>query len=64
MNSGKTLQLINEILDISKIEADRLELDDERFDLCELIDEVVYLQGEPAQRKALNFASSMITKCN
>ena len=54
VNSGKTLlQLINEILDISKIEADRLELDDERFDLCELIDEVVYLQGEPAQRKGL-----------
>ena len=57
MNSGKTLlQLINEILDISKIEADKLELDEETFDLCELVDDVTYLQGEPAQRKALELS--------
>ena len=57
MNSGKTLlQLINEILDISKIEADKLELDEETFDLCDLVDDVTYLQGEPAQRKALELS--------
>ena len=54
MNSGKTLlKLINEILDISKIEADKLELDEGLFDLCDLVDDVTYLQGEPAQRRSI-----------
>ena len=57
MNSGKTLlNLINEILDISKIEADKLELDEELFDLCDLVDDVTYLQGEPAQRKSIELS--------
>lgn len=54
INSGNTLlQLINEVLDIAKIEAERIDLEDIEFDLLRLIDEVCYLQGEPAQRKGL-----------
>ncbi|MEH6590773.1 MAG: two-component regulator propeller domain-containing protein [Halioglobus sp.] len=54
-NSGKALlDLINDILDFSKIEASKVELDKTQFNLVELIDEVCYLQGEPAQRKSLD----------
>ncbi len=54
LNSGKTLlHLINEVLDLAKIEANRIELEEIDFDLLGLIDEVCYLQGEPAQRKGL-----------
>lgn len=54
LNSGKTLlHLISEVLDLAKIEADRIEIESLPFDLVDLIDEVCYLQGEPAQRKGL-----------
>ena len=54
LNSGKSLlHLISEVLDLAKIEADRIEVESLPFDLIELIDEVCYLQGEPAQRKGL-----------
>jgi len=54
LNSGKTLlHLISEVLDLAKIEADRVEIESLPFDLVDLIDEVCYLQGEPAQRKGL-----------
>ena len=54
LNSGKTLlHLISEILDLAKIEADRIEVESVEFDLIGLVDEICYLQGEPAQRKGL-----------
>ncbi len=54
LNSGKTLlHLISEILDLAKIEADRMDIESVEFDLVSVIDEVCYLQGEPAQRKGL-----------
>ncbi len=54
LNSGKTLlHLINEVLDLAKIEADRVEVEQTEFDLVGMVDEVCYLQGEPAQRKGL-----------
>ncbi len=54
-NSGESLlTLINEILDFSKIEASKVELENIEFDLVSLIDEICYLQGEPAARKTLS----------
>lgn len=57
-NSGESLlTLINEILDFSKIEASKVELENIEFDLVSLIDEICYLQGEPAIRKGLFLSS-------
>ncbi len=53
-NSGESLlNLINEILDFSKVEASKVELEKIGFNLTELIDDICYLQGEPANRKGL-----------
>lgn len=53
-NSGASLlKLINDILDFSKVEASKVELEQIGFNLTELIDDVCYLQGEPASRKGL-----------
>ncbi len=52
--SGESLlNLINEILDFSKIEASKVELENIEFSLVDVIDEVCYLQAEPASRKGL-----------
>ncbi|AQA18248.1 hypothetical protein BST95_08400 [Halioglobus japonicus] len=48
------LTLINEILDYSKLEASKVELEQIEFSLVELLDEVCYLQAEPAARKNLD----------
>ncbi|MDO8862574.1 two-component regulator propeller domain-containing protein [Haliea sp. E1-2-M8] len=54
--SGQALlQLINSILDFSKIEAERVEVENIDFDLIQLLDDVCYLQSEPASRKSLDF---------
>ena len=53
-NSGESLlNLINEILDFSKVEASKVELEKIGFNLTELIDDICYLQGQPANRKGL-----------
>lgn len=58
-NSGESLlNLINEILDFSKIEAAKVELDIVDFDPIELIDEICYLQGEPAHRRGIEIFST------
>lgn len=52
--SGESLlNLINEILDFSKVEAAKIELEQIEFNLTELIDDICYLQGEPACRKGI-----------
>src|SRR5262249_23101862 len=44
------LSLINEVLDLSKIEAGKLELNSEPIDLARLIDEVVGTAGQLAEK--------------
>src|SRR5262249_27404601 len=44
------LSLINEILDLSKIEAGKLELNPEPIDLARLIDEVIGTAGQLAEK--------------
>ena len=44
------LSLINEILDLSKIEAGKLELNPERVDLAGLVDEVIGTAGQLAEK--------------
>ena len=39
--SGFLLELINDILDMNKLESGKIELENEPFDLCEMIDRVV-----------------------
>jgi len=57
-NSGeKLLKIINDILDLSKIEAGRLELECIDFDLREIFDEVTRLFVESAHKKGLEFVS-------
>ena len=58
--SGRTLlSLINDILDLSKVEAGRLELEDEEFDLELLLDQVGLTMAPRAQQKGIRFSQSM-----
>ncbi len=53
-NSGKSLLvLINDLLDFSKVEASKVEIEKTSFDLVSLLDEACYLQSEPAHRKGV-----------
>ena len=47
------LNIINDILDISKIEAGRIELDRAEYEFRPLVEETVEIFAEPAQRKGL-----------
>ncbi len=54
--SGQSLMaLINDILDLSKVEAGKLELDEEAFDLQGLLEEVGTTMAAKAQEKGLRF---------
>ncbi len=56
-SGGALLELINAILDFSKVEAAKVELELIDFSPIDLIDEICYLQGEPSNRKGLSIVS-------
>ncbi len=47
------LKLINNILDLSKLEASKIEVESVGLDINRIVDEVCYLQSEPASKKGL-----------
>ncbi|QID18895.1 response regulator [Nitrogeniibacter mangrovi] len=58
LESGNTLlALLNDILDLSKIEAGRLELHSARFDPVALVDDVAALFGPSARQKGLRLSA-------
>jgi CheY-like chemotaxis protein len=50
------LDVINDILDIAKIESDRLVLEEEDFSLAEAMDEAMHMEDAPAQAKGLRLS--------
>lgn len=58
-NAQHLLQLINEVLDLSKIEAGRLELAEKPFDLYELLNEIMVQNQVLARNKSLVFELSI-----
>ena len=56
LKSGKhLLSLINNILDLSKIEAGKIDLEVSRFDMFELFNDVVSIMSNQAAERQLNF---------
>ena len=53
------LEILNDILDLSKIEAGRLELEAIDFDPRQLVESVIELLAEPAQRKGLDLVCAV-----
>lgn len=56
-SSNQLLTMINDILDMSNIEAGRLELEKAEFNLRDLIEEVLELHSESALKKQLTLAN-------
>lgn len=54
-NGEQLFRIINEILDISKVEANKIEVDRTRFDLSECISDVTSLLALKAREKGLGF---------
>ena len=53
------LSVINDILDISRIEAERLTLEEKNFDLMTVLDDVMQMQETPAQTKGLGLSCTI-----
>ncbi len=57
------LNLINDILDLTKLEAGRVELDDAPFEVARTVESVVGLMAARAQAKGLEIASHIAPDC-
>ena len=57
--SRHLLALINDVLDLSRIEADRLTLNEQEFALVPLLGEVLQMMGEQARAKGLRLSSEI-----
>lgn len=53
------LAILNDILDISKLEAGKVELEAVEFDLEELVQRIITLMSSPAQQKGLALSTSV-----
>ncbi|WP_243708020.1 hybrid sensor histidine kinase/response regulator [Luteimonas arsenica] len=58
-SSQQMLRIVDDILDYSKLEADKLELETTGFNLRELLDGVIQLMERPAQAKGLRMSLSV-----
>ena len=58
-SSQQMLRIVDDILDYSKLEADKLELETTGFNLRELLDGVMQLMERPAQGKGLRMSLSI-----
>jgi signal transduction histidine kinase/CheY-like chemotaxis protein len=59
LNSGQTLlALLNDILDLSKVEAGKLELKRGAFDPSQITDEITALFSEPARSKGIELSTA------
>jgi len=56
--ANNLLIILNDILDLSKIEAGKLTLEEIGFDLSEVIERVMQVMGHKAEEKGLKFANS------
>jgi len=63
-SSKVLLNLINQILDLSKIEAGKVELNENNFDLKTLVDSTIAIVDLPAREKHLTLASQIHTEAN
>lgn len=63
-NSNQLLRIVNEVLDLSKLEADTLEAVKANFSLPQLIDSICVLLSIRAQEKNLDFTVTLNTAFN
>jgi PAS domain S-box-containing protein len=59
--AGHLLAVINDILDVSKIEADRLTLEDENFSPAQAIEDAIQMQIGAAQAKGLRLSHEILS---